>query len=265
MKILKMQLMQTEFRHFRLERPDTRDEYIFCYFHTPVTVWLDEKPISTRPGAWILWDKHSYQKFYCKGEVLHDWFHLSGNLDELMQERGLSYNTVYYADKTAPIHVILQQMEIEWLLQDRYSSEVIDGLIEVLFWRLARQTEPSVLSLDENMLSQLLSVRTRVHSQLARDWTVKDMADMIALSPAQFYRLYRLAFGISPKADLINDRIESSKQLLLYRRDSIAKVAEAVGFSNEFHFIRMFKAHNGVTPAKYRAEWLLRAEDQPEE
>ena len=261
MEIMQMRTMQTELKHFILERKDTGKDYIFLYYHTPVTIWIDNIPIRTRPGAWILYDQHSYQKFYCKGEVLHDWFHLRGNLNHIIQACHIQYNTIYYAPQTSSIAFLLQQIEIEWLRRDRYHNQITDLLIEALFFRLAQQQDTTQQTVEENMLSQLLNIRTNIHSHLDRNWNVKDMANQLSISEPHFYRLYRLVFGISPKADLINERIDRSKQILLYGSDPIPVVAEKVGFTNEYNFIRTFKSHTGMTPAKYRSSWLVHLDE----
>lgn len=261
MEIIRMRTMQTELSHFQLERVDTGDEYIFLYYHTPVVIWLNGTPVNAGSGAWIIYNKHDHQKFYCKGEVLHDWFHLSGNMDELMQKCGLRYNTIYYAPSMSYITAILEQIEMEWIRKAPFNDAIIDNLISALFLRLAQQNANTEPRIGENQLSALLHVRSQIHLQFDKPWKVEDMAAMLSISPPQFYRLYRQVFGLTPKADLIEERIQRAKQYLLYRNDSLPQIAEAVGFTNEYSFLRAFKSRIGVTPAKYRAMWRTR-EDQ---
>ena len=49
------------------------------------------------------------------------------------------------------------------------------------------------------------------------------------------------------------EKIEYAKSLLLSnKRYSLPQVAEMLGYNDQYHFIRQFKTHTGVTPKEYR-------------
>ena len=59
-------------------------------------------------------------------------------------------------------------------------------------------------------------------------------------------------YGVSPKADLINMRLESAKRLLLYTTLSVDEIALQCGFGSIYHFSKIFKSIIGVSPSIYR-------------
>ena len=83
-------------------------------------------------------------------------------------------------------------------------------------------------------------------------WTVERMAKKAYMSTPYFYILYKSRFGISPKRDLQQVRIEQAKNLLLQKKLSVKEIAVAVGYENEYYFIRKFKEQTGITPGKYK-------------
>ena len=102
-----------------------------------------------------------------------------------------------------------------------------------LFIRLARiQTNETLIS--KEMHDAFLALRTEVHMHYAESWDVEGMAKRLNLSPSRFYALYKTVFGVSPKQDLRNIRIEHAKNLLIGKQYSVKEVAGMVGYTNEF-------------------------------
>lgn len=87
---------------------------------------------------------------------------------------------------------------------------------------------------------------------LARRWRVADIAAEAGVSPSQLHRLFRAAFGVTPRAWLRAERINSAKALLIAPGAPVAAVAEAVGYADPFHFSRDFKALTGRSPRAFR-------------
>ena len=77
------------------------------------------------------------------------------------------------------------------------------------------------------------------------------------MSEVYFRKLFTKHFGISPKQFIIDRRIQKAKQLLSEGMPSISAVSERCGFSNPYHFCRLFKEHTGATPTEYRKENLI--------
>lgn len=67
----------------------------------------------------------------------------------------------------------------------------------------------------------------------------------------QLIRAFRAATGFTPHAYLINARVNRGRALL-GEGQPLAEVAYRLGFADQSHFQRVFKAHVGVTPGQYR-------------
>ncbi len=72
------------------------------------------------------------------------------------------------------------------------------------------------------------------------------------ISEVYFRKLFTKHFGISPKQFIIDLRIQRAKQLLSEGVLSVAAISEQCGFSNPYHFCRLFKQRTGITPSEYR-------------
>ena len=77
------------------------------------------------------------------------------------------------------------------------------------------------------------------------------------ISEVYFRKLFTKHFGISPKQFIIDMRIQKAKQLLAEGELNVSAISENCGFSNPYHFCRLFKQHTGSTPSEYRKANLI--------
>ncbi|MCO7593894.1 MULTISPECIES: AraC family transcriptional regulator [Pseudomonas] len=105
-----------------------------------------------------------------------------------------------------------------------------------------------VPALDLPALRGLIE-RIQVDSQA--DLSLARLAELAGLGRYQLIRAFRAATGMTPHAYLLNARINRARELLRQGL-ALADVAYRLGFADQSHFQRVFKAHAGVTPGHYR-------------
>ncbi|NNA88063.1 helix-turn-helix transcriptional regulator [Pseudomonas gessardii] len=71
------------------------------------------------------------------------------------------------------------------------------------------------------------------------------------LSPSYLIRAFKQAYGMTPHAFLINQRVQFARNQLRSGQ-LIADVALAAGFADQAHLQRTFKQHLAATPGQYR-------------
>ena len=253
MKITHIKSQWSEKQGFTLHRPDTGNEYIFLHFLSPAVLHSSYCDIAVQPGACILYNKFVAQHFSSPDNVLlHDWFHLQGDLTEKMEKYELSFNQVYYPTNSFAITDIVRGMEREFQQANEFSEDYYEAKITELLLTLTRNAlHPTDKPLSERTRMLLEDVRKTVLLQYTEPWEVEDMAKLAQMSRSAFYDAYKQLFGISPKQDLISCRIEHAKFMLLSREYSVEQVAQLCGYTNTCHFIRQFKAQTGATPKKF--------------
>lgn len=72
------------------------------------------------------------------------------------------------------------------------------------------------------------------------------------LSRAVFTKRFKSSVGHSFHQYVIQRRVEVARGLLLDTQLSLAFIAEETGFSSTSHFVDVFRALTGVTPARFR-------------
>ncbi len=85
----------------------------------------------------------------------------------------------------------------------------------------------------------------------ATEGSLSVLADLANMSRYQLIRTFKKVTGMTPHAWQLNQRIDLARQLIRCG-DRIADVAHRLGFADQAHFQRVFKAHAGVTPGTFR-------------
>lgn len=78
-----------------------------------------------------------------------------------------------------------------------------------------------------------------------------DLAHAAGMSRYQLIRAFRNVTGMTPHAWLLNQRVNLARDRIRSGED-IAGVAHCLGFADQAHFQRVFKAHAGTTPGCFR-------------
>ncbi|WP_417219878.1 helix-turn-helix domain-containing protein [Achromobacter spanius] len=97
-----------------------------------------------------------------------------------------------------------------------------------------------------------LAVRDYCHAHLSEKIALDDLARLCGLSRFQFLRRFTHTAGLTPHAWLVRLRLERACAVLATARMSVAEVAAEVGFYDQSHFNRAFRAAYGAPPSAYQ-------------
>jgi len=97
--------------------------------------------------------------------------------------------------------------------------------------------------------NRLLTVLGMMREDLARPWSLDQLAAEAMFSVPHFSELCRAQTGMPPLALLIRLRLQRAMELLQHGGHNVAETARAVGYEDPFYFSRLFKKHIGVTPS----------------
>lgn len=97
--------------------------------------------------------------------------------------------------------------------------------------------------------NRLLAVLSMMREDLARCWSLDELARAAMLSVPHFSELCRTQTGMPPLALLIRLRLQRAMELLQQGGHNVAEAARAVGYEDPFYFSRLFKKHIGVPPS----------------
>lgn len=113
---------------------------------------------------------------------------------------------------------------------------------------LSADSEQPVSKPDKEIFAQAQAL---IKERLYRT-NISEMAQELFVDPRTLYNLFKRYSGCSPKVYIRNYVMDTASYLLLNTTKSLAEISEEIGFTNQFHFSRVFKETYGVSPREYR-------------
>ena len=135
------------------------------------------------------------------------------------------------------------------------ASAVLDRLCDVLFiqalrgWVGQEETDGWPAAVRDPAVGEALDL---IHRLPAEPWTVAGLADRVAMSRSAFAERFRRLAGEAPMEYLARWRMHLAARRLREGRETVALVAERVGYESEAAFAKAFKRLVGVAPGAYR-------------
>ncbi|MCR5188424.1 MAG: helix-turn-helix domain-containing protein [Treponema sp.] len=88
----------------------------------------------------------------------------------------------------------------------------------------------------------------------SRDLTIEEIAASAGLSIQHFCRIFHQVMKMRPLEFLARKRISQAKNLLENSEMTVAQVGQAVGYPDKNYFGIVFKAHEGLSPGKWKLQ-----------
>lgn len=149
------------------------------------------------------------------------------------------------------VRLIAEETKEERSGRDLVLTRLVEVLIvEALRWAPGGDAPPGLLRglADE----RLAPAMRRMHGEVARSWTMAELAREAALSRSAFFERFLRQVGLPPMEYLLAWRMAVAKDLLRSRHDlALDEIAERVGYGSASTFSTAFSRHVGQPPSRY--------------
>jgi len=126
-------------------------------------------------------------------------------------------------------------------------NQLLDELLVFITRQLAKEGNPG-----RDFSKIFLQLEQRLRDNLARQWSVEEMAATVGMGTTLFNVRVKSYTGFTPTNYLINLRIAESIKLLRKPDLSLTDIALDTGFCSSQHFSTTFKKLTGYTPSEFR-------------
>lgn len=133
-------------------------------------------------------------------------------------------------------------------------DDTVPSLVDAagLGWSLLCQIVADGLAGGREDLEPVRRVQARLRRDLAKPWTVQELARSVGLSASHFSALFRRATGNGVVEYAKRLRMARARELLTTSPRPVGEIAEIVGYHDHFYFSRQFRVVHGCSPTEYR-------------
>ena len=100
----------------------------------------------------------------------------------------------------------------------------------------------------------LAKVLSLIRKNLQNNLNIDDLARSVGISRRALYLRFEKHLGTSPLQEILRQRIEKAKSLLVGTTLPLAKIAELSGFGDPYNFSRAFRRETGISPREHRLQ-----------
>lgn len=248
-----------------IDRPNGAHENLFIYFTSPMIIELNNVRSKVPVGSMIIYTP-GYREWYHAEKIFQNSFVHFTDDNKMCEKLNLPLNQLFTISEPSEINDIIRHIEYEFFSHDLYYKELIDSYVNTMLIQLARKLygTTGTDNIEISTFRKFFNIRMNMLSNLDKDWNTENMASLANMSKSQFYHYYREIFHQPPKTELIQARMEYSKYLLTNESLQVNQIAQMIGYSNEYHFIRIFKKFYGYSPKQYSLHEIAERERNKE-
>ena len=156
-----------------------------------------------------------------------------------------------------PIHEIYEEILETGLTGGRLAQRLCGVLLELLSLRIEEHAH-APLKIQSRARQSFERCRAYLQTHFRTIRSVSELAQQAHLDPAYVARLFDRFVGESPREMLTRLKVNEAAAHLMGGRFTVKEVAAQVGFSDPYHFSRVFKNHHGAAPARFQINQLRR-------
>jgi AraC-like DNA-binding protein len=154
------------------------------------------------------------------------------------------------------LHRIVELLSEETSARRPGRDLIVERLVEVLLVEALRFRPAEAASQERGLLAGLADpalarALRRMHDDVARRWTVADLARTAGMSRAAFAERFTRTVGMPPMEYLLEWRIAIAKDVLRRDRTPLSEVAEMIGYQSASAFSTAFTRHAGCSPSGF--------------
>lgn len=245
-------------KDFVMDRPNGPGAWLFLLIKTSALFTLNGRKIKVKKNSFIILSPDMPCKYHAAEDVYtDDWAYFSA--DDTDREKFLRLkipiNEIVPLGSIEELSQLMHTMAFEFYSANAYNDEVMEHYTEILLLKLSRIIESGIGNSSAALAEKnyrLTQIRNLIHTMPENIPDIDSIAKDAGMSRSSFQHLYKKMFGISVMADVISGRTERAKRLLSATNLTVREIAERCGYSNEYNFMRQFKARTGQTPTEYR-------------
>lgn len=237
---------------YRLAR-DSYDSFLMMYILKGTCfVTVGSHTMQAMAGQLILLDCYAPHAYGTDSGFEALWIHFDGPMarsfyETIVSEKG----SLLYPAHPDAIHRSLYDIYDTFRSRAPIAEDQISGTItNILTDLLSSENTQQVSGQTQIAISEAIS---HINKYFYKSITLQELADIAALSPYYFSRVFARETGMTPHKYLISTRMANAKFLLKTSLMSVKEVAFHSGFSDESGFCTAFKKQEGMTPKEYRS------------
>lgn len=243
---------------FPVNRPEGRYDFFLAYSYSGRSYIQRGDETHTANSGDIL--------FFCPGDpqyywydktdyIKNYWIHFTGyGAESLFSQIGIASGVPHHIGFVVEIGELIERIIAEINSLRVGGRLYAEGLLIQLLAIVARKCAENLPLNIKVRNERIYRVVEYIKENFDQDLSVKDLAAMSYLSINRFTNVFRESVGVAPQRYIIEFRLHKAIELMKLTDWDIRQIAEAVGYTDQTYFSRVFKKYTQLTPSQFLAK-----------
>jgi len=255
MEIINVGYQYSHPSEFGISRPGGSGDYLLLLLWTDAYFVLDGVRHTAQANSILLYRKGTPQHYGAVGKTyVNDWVHFEMCEADLAKIEAwkIPMDTIVYMRDVTELSGLVKSIFNETYSENPYKKETSGLFLELLLLEIAKRIRSHAPQKHDIHEKKLTDLRNAIYCAPEQNWSIDALCSRLNLSRSYLQHLYKSRFGTSIIADITNSRMERAKYLLAGTDLPVGEIAQTCGYTNDVHFMRMFRKLSGMTPTQYR-------------
>ncbi|SFD78643.1 AraC-type DNA-binding protein [Paenibacillus catalpae] len=158
----------------------------------------------------------------------------------------------YGQEQAEELDVLFKGIYESWIARMAAGPSVPESQLQLLLNRLHHLEIPDWNVEESGAFASFEKIKQTLESRYIENLRIERLAQEYTISPSYLRKMFLKYTGMGPKEYLNHIRNQQACGYLVFTDYPINQIAKLCGYYEEYHFSKMFKQQNGLSPSSYR-------------
>lgn len=165
----------------------------------------------------------------------------------------LSFLNQYSPPQSEELGIMFREIQEEWNPGLAGGTAVSQAKLQILLHKLHQIEQPDWSLADSGSFAAFEQIKKQMENGFSDNLKIEQLAEAHNISASYLRKLFHKFTGMGPKEYYNRLRNRQACCYLRFTDYPVKEIAKLCGFFEEYHFSKMFKQMNGMSPSAYRS------------
>ncbi|MDD9269445.1 helix-turn-helix transcriptional regulator [Paenibacillus sp. GCM10023248] len=169
-----------------------------------------------------------------------------------VERLGLPFLSQFSPSQSEELGPLFREIHQEWSPGVAAGALVSQAKLQILLHKLHQIEQPDWSLAETGAIAAFEQIKKHLENGYTENQRIERLADAYKISASYLRKLFIKYTGMGPKEYHNHLRNQQACRYLIFTDYPIKEIAKLCGYYEEYHFSKMFKLLNGVSPSSYR-------------
>ncbi|WP_151736968.1 helix-turn-helix transcriptional regulator [Paenibacillus tengchongensis] len=164
----------------------------------------------------------------------------------------LPFISQFHGSEAEELSERFREFHQEWSPGLPAGTAVSKAKLQLLLHKLHRSAQADWSLMESGAFAAFEQIKKQLENSAKENLRIEQLAEQYSISASYLRKLFLKYTGMGPKEYHMHFRNQHACGYLVYTDYPVKEIARLCGFYEEYHFSKMFKQLNGLSPSAYR-------------